>query len=69
MRALAAICLCGAVSATAQTVQPRIVSAPAVDGHVTVAQVRTHFVTAIRMPEPVESVAVGDPSLFQVEHS
>jgi len=69
MRALAAICLCGAVSATAQTVQPRIVSEPAVDGHVTVVEVRTHFVTAVRMPEPVNSVAVGDPSLFQVEHS
>ena len=25
--------------------------------------------TAIRMPEPVNSVAVGDPALFQVEHS
>lgn len=53
----------------AQTVQPRIVSEPAVDGHVTVVEVRTHFVTAIRMPEAVNSVAVGDPSLFQVEHS
>ena len=28
-----------------------------------------HFVTAIRMPEPVNSVVVGDPALFQVEHS
>jgi hypothetical protein len=53
----------------AQTVQPRIVSEPAVDGHVTVVEVRTHFVTAIRMPEAVNSVAVGDPTLFQVEHS
>ena len=35
----------------------------------TVVEVRTHFVTAIRMPEPVNSVAVGDPTLFQVEHS
>jgi hypothetical protein len=26
-------------------------------------------VTAIRVPEPVNSVVVGDPSLFQVEHS
>jgi hypothetical protein len=69
MKFLAAICLCGAVNATAQTVQPRIVSEPAVDGHVTVVEVRTHFVTAIRMPEPVNSVAVGDPTLFQVEHS
>src|SRR5262249_18686907 len=28
-----------------------------------------HFVTAIRVPEPVNSVVVGDPALFQVEHS
>jgi len=69
MKVLAAICLCSAVSAMAQTAQPRILSEPAVDGHVTVVEVRAHFVTAIRMPEPVNSVAVGDPSLFQVEHS
>ena len=69
MKVLATICLCSAVSAVAQTVQPRIVSEPAVDNHVTVVEVRTHFVTAIRMPEPIHSVAVGDPSLFQVEHS
>ncbi len=69
MKVLAAIYLCSAVSAVAQTVQPRIVLEPAVDGRVTVVEVRTHFVTAIRMPEPVNSVAVGDPSLFQVEHS
>lgn len=35
----------------------------------TVVEVQAHFVTAIRMPEPVNSVAVGDPALFQVEHS
>jgi hypothetical protein len=69
MKGLATICLCCAVSAMAQTVQPRIVSKPAVGGHVTVVEVRTHFVTAIRVPEPVNSVVVGDPSLFQVEHS
>ena len=39
------------------------------DGKVTVVEVAAHFVTAIRLPEPVNSVAVGDPALFQVEHS
>jgi hypothetical protein len=34
-----------------------------------VVEVRAHFVTAIRMPEAVNSVAVGDPSWFKVEHS
>ncbi len=69
MKVLAAICLCSAVSAVGQTVHPRIVSEPAVDGHLTVVEVRTHFVTAVRMPEAVSSVAIGDPSLFQVEDS
>ena len=36
---------------------------------VTVVKVAAHFVTAIRVPEAVTSVAVGDPALFQAEHS
>ena len=28
-----------------------------------------HFTTAIRLPEAVSSVVVGDPALFKVEHS
>lgn len=40
-----------------------------VDGKVTVVDVVPHFVPAIRLPEPVNSIAVGDPALFQVEHS
>ena len=41
----------------------------ATDGKVTVVEVAAHFVTAIKLPEPVNSVAIGDPALFQVEHS
>lgn len=40
-----------------------------VDGKVTVVDVVPHFVSAIRLPESVNSIAVGDPALFQVEHS
>ncbi len=36
---------------------------------VTVVDLSPHFVTAIRVPEAVNSVAVGDPALFQAEHS
>ncbi|HEV2416427.1 MAG TPA: hypothetical protein VGX94_01350 [Terriglobia bacterium] len=50
-------------------VQPVIVSKPEAQGAVTRVEVRPHFVTAIQMPEAVNSVAVGDPKLFQVEHS
>ena len=32
-------------------------------------ELAAHFVTAIRVPEAVNSVVVGDPALFQVEHS
>jgi hypothetical protein len=39
------------------------------DGKVTVVDVVPHFVSGIRLPEPVNSIAVGDPALFQVEHS
>jgi hypothetical protein len=63
-------CVLAAASAFAQApVQPVIVSKPAGGGQVAVVEVKPHFVTAIRMPEPVNSVAVGDPKLFQVEHS
>jgi hypothetical protein len=36
---------------------------------VTVVDLSPHFVTAIRVPQDVTSVAVGDPGLFQAEHS
>jgi hypothetical protein len=36
---------------------------------VTTVEVAAHFVTAIRLPEAISSVAVGDPALFEVEHS
>ncbi|MGH9400641.1 MAG: hypothetical protein ACRD4Q_06230 [Candidatus Acidiferrales bacterium] len=63
-------CVVIAASCFAQApVQPVIVSKPEVEGQVTIVEVRPHFVTAIRMPEAVNSVAVGDPRLFQVEHS
>ncbi len=39
-------------------------------GHkITSVELTAHFVTAIRVPEPVNSVVVGDPTLFQVEYS
>ena len=65
--ALVAVVAC----AQAQTVepQPRIVSHEGVTGQVTEVEVAPHFVTAITLPDSITSVAVGDPTLFQVEHS
>jgi hypothetical protein len=58
-------------SAMAQVpeVKPRVLTKLEMDGKVTVIEVAVHFVTAIRMPETVNSVVVGDPTLFKVEHS
>src|SRR5579863_517231 len=50
-------------------VKPRVLTRPDIEGSVAVVEVAAHFVTAIRMPEAVNSVVVGDPALFQVEHS
>src|ERR1035438_10311293 len=58
-----------AACAKAQTPQPRIVPHEGRAGKGTVVEVATHFVTAIRLPEAISSVAVGDPALFDVEHS
>lgn len=68
------ICLLGGILATATTfaqapVQPVILTKPEAQNYVTVVEVKPHFVTAIRMAEPVHTVAIGDPKLFQVEHS
>jgi len=60
---------CGSATAQAGEVKPRVVTKLEIDGKVAVVEVAAHFVTAIRMPETVNSVVVGDPALFQVEHS
>ena len=44
---------------------PRIV----LEGRTSTVHVRQPFTTTIRLPEPVNSVAIGDPGLFQAEHS
>jgi hypothetical protein len=50
-------------------VAPQIITKPELDGSVTVVEVAARFVTAIRLPETISSIVVGDPSEFQVEHS
>ncbi len=55
--------------AQAPQVEPQIVRHAEREGRVTVVEVAAHFVTTIRVPEIVNSVVVGDPAKFQVEHS
>jgi hypothetical protein len=59
----------GAVPAQVPKVEPRIVTETDLEGKVTVVEVAARYVTSIRLPEAVNSVVVGDPSAFQVEHS
>src|SRR5437667_122212 len=50
-------------------VQPQNVGRSIRDGQVTTVFLAPRYVTAIRMPEPINSVVVGDPSSFSAEHS
>jgi hypothetical protein len=58
-------------TATAQqaTIDPQVRTKPTADSKITAIELAAHFVTTIRVPGPVNSVVVGDPALFQVEHS
>jgi hypothetical protein len=40
-----------------------------IEGQSSIVRLGPHFTTTIRLPEAVNSVAVGDPALFQAEHS
>src|ERR1039458_10893053 len=51
------------------TIVPQVRTKPTADNKITSIELAAHFVTAIWVPEPVNSVVVGDPALFQVEHS
>ena len=70
----AAMCCCFlsvtiALNTQVVNVNPQVRTRATADGKVTVVEVAAHFVTAVRLPETVNAVAVGDPALFQVEHS
>jgi len=61
--------LLAAASAQVTTITPQVRSTSTADHQITTIELVAHFVTTIRVPEPVNSVVVGDPALFQVEHS
>src|SRR5271165_812408 len=48
------------------TIVPQVRTKPTADNKITSIELAAHFVTAIRVPEAVNSVVVGDPALFQV---
>src|ERR1700674_5246903 len=59
------------VTATAQIpeIKAQVTTRPEVEGNVATVEVAAHFVTAIHMPETVNSVVVGAPALSEVEPS
>ena len=63
------LALLTAAGAQQATIVPQVRTKPTADSKITAIELAAHFVTTIRVPEPVNSVVVGDPALFQVEHS
>ncbi|MCI0623362.1 MAG: hypothetical protein L0387_17170 [Acidobacteria bacterium] len=61
-------CSSGVLAQSGQ-VQPQIVTRAELQGRITTVELAPRFVTAIRVSEDVNSVVVGDPAKFQVEHS
>lgn len=57
------------VTATPADVKPTVSDLSISSHSVTDLHLRPLFTTTIRLPEPVTSVAVGAPTLFEVEHS
>jgi hypothetical protein len=57
------------VTASPAEVKPAVTNLPVSGNSVTDLHLRPLFTTTIRLPEPVTSVAVGAPTLFEVEHS
>jgi hypothetical protein len=57
------------VTATSAEVKPKVTNLPVSGNSVTDLHLRPLFTTTIRLPEEVTSVAVGAPTLFEVEHS
>jgi len=58
-----------AAGAQQADIDPQVRTRATADGKITAIEIAAHFVSTIRVPEPVNSVVVGDPALFQVEHS
>jgi hypothetical protein len=63
------ICACLTASAQVPMVRPQVAGRAVQEGQVTVVYLAPRFATAIRMPDAVNSVVLGDPDSFTAEHS
>jgi type IV secretory pathway VirB9-like protein len=52
-----------------EEIQALVVKETLMDRKVTVLELGFHFVTTIQLPEAINSIVIGDPGLFKVEHS
>jgi hypothetical protein len=63
------VCLCFIASAQLPEVRPQVAGRAVQEGQVTTVYLAPRFATAIRMPDAVNSVVVGDPDSFTAEHT
>lgn len=66
---IAGICACFTASAQVPMVRPQVAGRAVQEGQVSVVYLAPRFATAIRMPDAVNSVVLGDPDSFTAEHS
>jgi hypothetical protein len=62
-------CACLIANAQVPEVRPQVAGRAVQEGQVTVVYLAPRFATAIRMPDAVNSVVLGDPDSFTAEHS
>src|SRR5690348_9620908 len=63
------MCACLIAAAQVPEVRPQVAGRAVQEGQVTVVYLAPRFATAIRMPDAVNSVVLGDPDSFTAEHS
>src|ERR1700693_5539951 len=63
------VCACLISSAQMPEVRPQVAGRAVQEGQVTLVHLAPRFATAIRMPEAVNHVVLGDPDSFTAEHS
>ena len=66
---LGILCACCICVAQVPEITPQVVGRAVQEGQVTVVYLAPRFATAIRMPDAINSVVLGDPDAFSAEHS
>jgi type IV secretory pathway VirB9-like protein len=64
-----ALCVCCISVAQIPEITPQVIGRTVQEGQVTVVYLAPRFATAIRMPDAINSVVLGDPDAFSAEHS